>query len=168
MYQDMQGHENDKIPINFSFSDEHFLAIKRLDAPWYADFVNYLACRILPPDLSFSQKKKTFVDIKHYGDEPLLYRKCVDTIYQRCVPEDEIHDILHHCHSSSYGGHIEALKTTSKVLQVVVYCPHLFKDTREYVLAYDSCQKTGNTTRRHEMTLNNTLEVELMFGELII
>ena len=34
-------------PINESFSDEQLFALHSAQAPWYADFVNYLACGII-------------------------------------------------------------------------------------------------------------------------
>ena len=29
-----------------------------LQSPWYADIVNFLACGIMPPELSYQQRKK--------------------------------------------------------------------------------------------------------------
>ncbi|XP_042379988.1 uncharacterized protein LOC121972373 [Zingiber officinale] len=111
-------------PINDVFPDEHLLAINSESIPWYADFVNYLASGVLPPNLNWQQKKKFFSDIKQYiWDEPLLFRRCGDAIYQRCVPEDDIKDILFHCHSSPYSGHLGVSKTTAKILQADFFWP---------------------------------------------
>ena len=47
--------------------------------PWYADIVNYLACKVLPPDLTCHQCKKSLHDVKYYlWDEPLLFKRCPD------------------------------------------------------------------------------------------
>lgn len=51
----------------------------------------------------------------------------------RCVIEEEIPDILHHFHSSDYGGHFESQRTTMKVLQSGFYWPNLFKDANTFV-----------------------------------
>lgn len=92
-----------------------------------------------------------------------LYKKCVDVVYRRCALEDETGDILYYCHSSSYGGHASTSKTATKVLWMGFYWFHIFKDAREYVLPYDRCQRIENISRRHEMSLNSILEVELFY-----
>ena len=79
--------------------------------PWFADYVNYLACKVLPPDWSSQQKKKSYL-----WDDPLLFKRGADQVIRRCVPDEEIPNILHHCHSSSYGGHFDAQRTVAKVL----------------------------------------------------
>ena len=89
------------------------------------------------------------------------YKRCADGLIRRCIPQDEVQDILKHCHSMDVGGHFGASKTTSKVLQYGFWWPTLFKDVREFVLTYDRCQRMGNITRKHEMPLKGILEVEL-------
>ena len=93
-------------PINENFPDEQLFALHSAQAPWYADFVNYLACGIISPGLSFQQKEKFFSDVKHYTwEDPYLHKHYADQMIRRCVPEDEMVSILHHCHSSEYGGY---------------------------------------------------------------
>ena len=46
-------------PINESFPNEQLFALHSAQAPWYANFVNYLACGIISPGLSF-QKRNFF------------------------------------------------------------------------------------------------------------
>ena len=75
---------DDKIPIDDRFLDEYLCSLQEISAPWYANFVNYLACGILPPEQSFQQKKKFMADVKHYfWDEPYLFKLGVDEIYRR-------------------------------------------------------------------------------------
>ncbi|KAK4713402.1 hypothetical protein R3W88_019309 [Solanum pinnatisectum] len=59
--------------------------------PWFTDFANYLASDLVPPILSFHQRKKFMHDVKKFFlDEPYLYRSCSDGIIRCCVPEVEI------------------------------------------------------------------------------
>ena len=53
-----------ELPIDDYFKGEQLLQVQAL-APWYADYVNYLVCGVLPPDLTYQQKKIFFSDIKH-------------------------------------------------------------------------------------------------------
>ena len=98
----------DPTKIGESFLDEQ-LFVTEAHLPWYANFVNYLACNVLPPDLNYQQKKKFLHDVKFYQwDNPLLFKRCSDMITRRCVPQEEQHAILCKCHSSPYGGHFGA------------------------------------------------------------
>ncbi|KAL5561557.1 hypothetical protein UlMin_031304 [Ulmus minor] len=110
----VQPNEGNDGDINEKFPDEQLLAIG--EAPWYADIVNYLARSTPPPELTYQGKKKFFADIKYYiWDDPFLFKICPDRITRRCVPEEEMESILHHCHSREVGGHFGATKTAAKM-----------------------------------------------------
>ncbi|CAM8941178.1 unnamed protein product [Rhodiola kirilowii] len=148
-------------PIGDSFIGEYLLSVKD-DAPWYADYVNYLTCNILLNDLDHNQKRKFLHDVSRYfWDDPFLYKLCQDGIFRMCVPEVDTKGIIACCHSSSYGGHGSASKTTAKILQSGFYWPSAFKDTYQFVKACNECQRTGNIARRDEMPQKGILEVEV-------
>ncbi|KAJ9535221.1 hypothetical protein OSB04_un001694 [Centaurea solstitialis] len=149
-------------PINDSLPGDQLLSVSSSVTPWYADFVNYLVCGIVPHDFSSHQRKKFLHDVKFYfWDDPHLYRSCSDSIIRRCVPIEETDSILAHCHTLPCGGHAGSGKTVAKVLQSGFYWPTLFRDADTFVRKCDRCQRTGNISRRHEMPLNYILEVEL-------
>ena len=62
---------------------------------WHADYVNYLACDVLPPEMSSQQKKKFLHDVRSYlWDDPLLFKRGADQVIRRCVPDEEVPSIL--------------------------------------------------------------------------
>ncbi|KAL4354030.1 hypothetical protein GQ457_06G010660 [Hibiscus cannabinus] len=153
------AHDN-RFEIHDAFPDEQLLLA--VATPWYADIVNFLVSGILPYDLTYQGKKRFLHNAKHYyWDEPLLFKQCADQVIRRCVPEEEQQNVLLQCHSSAYGGHFGGTRTAAKVLQSGLYWPTLFKDAHNFYKRCDRCQRTGNISRRHEMPLQNILEVEL-------
>ncbi|XP_073057349.1 uncharacterized protein [Primulina eburnea] len=80
---------------------------------------------------------------------------------RRCVAEEEAKVILEQCHSSPYGGHFGASRTTANVLQSGFYWHNFFKDSYTLAKSCDRCQRVGNISRHHEFLLTNILEVEL-------
>ncbi|CAM8996271.1 unnamed protein product [Rhodiola kirilowii] len=154
--------EEDKLPITDSLTGEQLMSVKTSPAPWYADFVNYLACGIVPPDQLHNQKRKFLHEVKRYfWDDPFLYKLCADGLYSTCVYEDKIRWILERCHSSQYGGHGASSKIAAKVLQSGFYWPTLFKDAHEFVKVCDQCQRTRNISKQQEMPHQSILAVEL-------
>ncbi|XP_015960652.1 uncharacterized protein LOC107484618 [Arachis duranensis] len=146
--------------ISETFLDEQLFAIRK--ARWFADIANYKAIRFILKEYSRQQVRKLIHDAKYYlWDEPYLYKRFSNGIIHRCVSEEEMRQILWHCHDSDYGGHFEGERTTTKVLQSGFFWPTLFKDSREFIRNYDSCQRVGNLSHNHEMSQQGILKIEL-------
>ncbi|XP_062104097.1 uncharacterized protein LOC133815258 [Humulus lupulus] len=124
--------------INESFPDEQLFAMEDELVPWFADYVNYLAANVVPPEFAGQRLKKFYHDMKHYyWDDPFLFKQCPDLIVRRCVPKREMKDILFHCHASPTGGHFGGARTAAKVLECGFYWPTLYKDSYDYVKHFD-------------------------------
>lgn len=89
------GQDGSTLIINESFPDEQPFVVNQCKVPWYVDYVNYLESGILLPNLNSHQKKKFLHDVKfYYWDEPFLFKQYGDQILRRCIPKEEIKDIL--------------------------------------------------------------------------
>jgi hypothetical protein len=122
-----------------SFPDEQLFAL--LESPWYADIVNYLVTKDIPPDWSKADRDRFLSQVKFYiWDEPYLFKYCPDQIFRRCIPESEHHDILSFCHDQACGGHFSTKKTAAKILTSGFYWPTLHKDANAYCRACLRCQ----------------------------
>ncbi|GJY45764.1 reverse transcriptase domain-containing protein [Tanacetum coccineum] len=134
------------------FPEERLMAISdKNNEPWYADYANYIASRVLPFWSTRQEKKKFFSDLRHYfWDEPFLFKQCADRIIRRCVAKDEAAQILRQCHSGPSGGHHGIVTTARKVFEAGFYWPHIFRDARKLVQVCDACQRAGNISSRDE------------------
>ncbi|GKB92215.1 reverse transcriptase domain-containing protein [Tanacetum coccineum] len=145
--------------ISDKFSDEHLMELKSKsnnDEPWYADFVNYIVGKIVPPNWTFEKRKRFFLQVKTYlWEEPYAFKVCSDNIMRRCVAGSETLEILAHCPSGPTGGNHSANITAKKVYESGFYWPSVFKDANEYVRRCDACQRSGNISSRNEMPQNN-------------
>ncbi|GJW50242.1 reverse transcriptase domain-containing protein [Tanacetum coccineum] len=122
------------------------------DEPWYADYVNYIAQNIVPPKWTPEKRRRFFSQVKNYfWDEPYVFRLCPDNVMRRCVAENEILEIVAHCHSRPTMGHHSASITGRKVYKSGLFWPSIFKDTKDYVMRCDACQRSGNISSRSEM-----------------
>lgn len=117
----------EKHPIKDAFADERILAITSV--PWFAEFAKYLVGGVIPNDFDSNKRKKFVHDCRSFlWYDPLLYKKGVDRLVLKCVPEGEQREILKACHNSEYGGHFNGDSTTTKVLKFGLCWSTLFKD----------------------------------------
>ena len=74
-----------------------------IGALWFADYANYSIGGITPDDFDSNKKEKFLHDCRFYlWDEPFLYKKGIDELVRRCVPEEEQRDVLKSCHNSRW------------------------------------------------------------------
>ncbi|GJS74522.1 putative nucleotidyltransferase, ribonuclease H [Tanacetum coccineum] len=148
-----------KVEITDEFSDKHLMKLKaelNNDEPWYADYINYIVGKIIPPNWTPEKRRRFFSQVKNYfWDEPYAFKICSNNVIRRCVARNEIFEILAHCYSGPTGGHHSASITGRKVYESGFYWPSIFKDAKNYVMKCDACQRSGNISSRSEMPQNN-------------
>ncbi|XP_076944047.1 uncharacterized protein LOC143614516 [Bidens hawaiensis] len=109
---------DDPIEINEKFLDEQLLVVST--APSYAHYVNYLATGAIPEFWSNKRRQQFMAQVKQYiWDESDHFKVGVDQILRRCVPENEVQEILKHAHSSACGGHFSGSKTGYKGIDFI-------------------------------------------------
>ncbi|XP_021725096.1 uncharacterized protein LOC110692406 [Chenopodium quinoa] len=129
--------DNDRVPICDELKDDVLYLIKEKGLPWFADLVNYLACGELLPEYTKNQRKNLRRDARHYiWDDLILFKRGVDGLLRRSVPDEETQNVLRMCHSDPCGGHMGANKTAQKVLQCGLWWPHIFRDSWAFVKTY--------------------------------
>nr|GEU45212.1 reverse transcriptase domain-containing protein [Tanacetum cinerariifolium] len=80
---------------------------------------------------------------------------------RRSVSGPETRIILDQCHYEPTDGHYGPNITAKKVLDSGFYWPTIIKEAHTLVRLGKACQKTGNISKRDEMTLNNILVCEI-------
>ena len=109
------AHDTHSPPINDEFPEESLMQMEK--APWYAHIANFLTTGEIQIEWKGHDRKYFFAKIhSYYLEEPFLFKYCADQIIRKCVPEEEQHGILNHCHESACGGHFSSQKTAMKVL----------------------------------------------------
>jgi hypothetical protein len=136
--------------------------IAHTPSPWFADIVNYLVTGHMPLHWGRQDKSKFMVMVKYFfWDDPYLFKYCPDQIVRRCIPDHDQANVISFCHDHACGGHFNAKKTATKILQCGFYWPTLFRDSHTYCASCERCQKLGAISRRNMMPLNPILIVEI-------
>nr|GEV34306.1 reverse transcriptase domain-containing protein [Tanacetum cinerariifolium] len=117
--------------------------------PWFANIANFHAGNFIMKWMSSQQKKKFFMDVKHYfWDDPYLFKICADQMIRRCVHGQKAVDILTACHNGPTGGHHGANFTAKKVFDSGFYWPTIYRDAHDLVTRCDACQHQGKISQR--------------------
>ncbi|GJU27995.1 reverse transcriptase domain-containing protein [Tanacetum coccineum] len=156
------------------FPDKHLMILKAElndDEPWYADYVNYIVGKIVPPKWTPEKRRRFFSQVKNYfWDEPYMFRLCPDNVIRRCVAESEILKILAHCHFRPTRGHHSASITGRKVYESGFFWPNLLagKEIETAVVQYLQIWKSRSVgvLNPQEDCFNTCLHIEIELGEI--
>lgn len=85
--------ELEKSEIRDSFPEEQLMSITDSE-PWYADYANYLASRLISEHMTRHERKRFFTQLR-----------CPDQVIRSCVSGKEAMKMMKECHSGPYGGH---------------------------------------------------------------
>ncbi|XP_070015762.1 uncharacterized protein [Nicotiana sylvestris] len=85
-----RGHVTEGESIKETFPDEHLLAITSDETPWYANYVNFIASGVTPPEFTADHRRRFLHDVRFYmWDELFLYKQCADQLVRRYNHEEE-------------------------------------------------------------------------------
>jgi hypothetical protein len=106
---------SDITPIDDYFPDESLFYVSTM--PWFTNIVNFLVLGQLPTHWSTQDKRKLLNEVKNfYWDDPYLFKYYPDQIFRRCIPDNEVSNVIKFFHSEACGGHFSSRKTTAKLL----------------------------------------------------
>ncbi|GJR24331.1 reverse transcriptase domain-containing protein [Tanacetum coccineum] len=163
-----------KVEITDEFPDKHLMILKaelNNDEPWYADYINYIVGKIIPPNWTPEKRRRFFSQVKYYfWDEPYAFKICSNNVIRRCVARNEIFEILAHCYSGPTGGHHSASITGRKVYESGFYWPSIFKDAKNYVMKsmHVKDQETYHQEVRCLKTTYMMTETYLIYGTILM
>jgi hypothetical protein len=127
---------------------------------WYGDIIIYLQTQTFRPTLSSTERRRIRYQARQYiilGDT--LYRRGIDSVFQRCLTFDEAKKALNDCHSGACGGHISGYATAQNILRVGYFWPSLFNDCITSVQKCHAFQTYNQKSRSHLAPLHPVVSV---------
>jgi hypothetical protein len=117
----------EKVAVD-SLPDESLFLISTDDI-WYGDIIIYLQTQTFRPNLSSNEQRHVCYQARHYIIlDDTLYRRGIDSVFQRCLTFDEAEKALNDYHSGACGGHMFGYATAQKILRAGYFWPSLFTD----------------------------------------
>jgi hypothetical protein len=83
------------------------LFLIRTDDLWYGDIIIYFQTQTFRPPLSSNERCRIRYQARQYIIlRDTLYRRGIESVFQRCLTFDEAEKALNDCHSGACGGHM--------------------------------------------------------------
>jgi len=89
--------------------------------------------------LGENKKRLIYERHLHIWHPPYLFRVRSYGLLRRCVPMEEVMQMIVKCHSSPYGGHYGVFRTHAKIWQRGFLWPTVYEDTKYFIQRCGSC-----------------------------
>ncbi|XP_062103786.1 uncharacterized protein LOC133814898 [Humulus lupulus] len=120
------------VQIDENFPDEQLFSIESDEKlAWFTDYVNYLVAKVVPLDMSWQQLKKFYLEVKRY-------------YWDEPIP-------FHHYANQIIG---RCVLEEEMISILTHYASAIVKSS-------DPCQRSGNISRRDQMSMTGIPKVEL-------
>ena len=128
---------------------------------WYDQMLHYLQDGIFLEGMDKDYRRRLALRSRPYLIiAGFLYKRGIDGIIRRCVPDFEQLSVLQEAHSGSAGGHFSGQITSRKVFQVGLWWPTVIKDAYQMIRTCDICQRDGYPKDRDRMAHKPVLPLD--------
>ena len=90
-----------------------------------------------------------------------MYKKGIDKVLRRCVPDHEQMNVMREAHQGIAGGQLAAHATRMKILQASLWWPTMNTGAHFFMKQCDVCQRMGQPTDRDRMLIFPIMPMQL-------
>ena len=100
---------------------------------WYDEMLGFLTKGMFPEAMGKERKKKIALRSRTFQViAGVLYKRGIDQVVKRCVPDFEQRIVLKEAHQGIAGGHFSREITGKKIFQAGIWWPAVLKDAHEF------------------------------------
>ncbi|XP_071687624.1 uncharacterized protein [Rutidosis leptorrhynchoides] len=107
---------------------------------WMSPIVTYLKNRMLPFDGATPRKIRMKAPVYMLRDG-VMFKKSFTAPLLRCVGPSEAETIVREVHEGTCGMHAGFRTVVGKIMRLGYFWPSMYRDTKEIIKAYASCQR---------------------------
>lgn len=123
--------------------------------------LNFLTEGLLSSELSKDKRKKLALKSRTFMViAGVLYKRGIDQVIRRCVPDFEQVIVLKEAHQGIAGGHFSGEVTGRKIFQAGLWWPTVIKDAHNFAKQCFQCQREGRPTGADRMPHQPILPLE--------
>lgn len=128
---------------------------------WYDEMLGFLTEGMFPEAMSKDRKKKVALKSRTFQlIAGVLYKRGIDQVVRRCVPDHEQKIVLQEAHQGIAGGHFSGEITGKKIFQAGLWWPTVLKNAHEFARQCLQCQREGKPTQADRMPHQPVLPLE--------